>query len=196
LLARFWSRVSAIRASARPNHPRLFFPRFGSYDQRSPAEDNCSISILLFAQNGHSCLRRTGPPAFIIPYPASGNPFHTVSAPNYFAVGDTAWSLSFASPLDSLSFTVPGTDISSTMAAWTATVYSATNVQLDQVGNPNVTFPSSSVLTYTLTGPDIAYVGFSEDGHGFAGNFLAYDDLTLPQTPLPAALSLFQAASA
>lgn len=128
--------------------------------------------------------------AFILPYLPGGNPFLPVSSPNYFAVGGTAWTLSFSSPLNSLSFTVPGTGNTSTMAAWSATAYSAANVQLGQVGNPSITFFNSSAQTYTLIGPDIASLVFSENV-GSAGNYLAFDDLTMSQTPLPAALPLF-----
>jgi hypothetical protein len=77
------------------------------------------------------------------------------------------------------------------MAAWSATAYSATNVQLGQVGNPFFTFFNSSAQTYTLTGADIAYVVFSENTGGFVGNYLAFDNLTTSETPLPAALPLF-----
>jgi hypothetical protein len=127
---------------------------------------------------------------YILAYIAGGNPFFPVSAPNYFAVGGTAWTLSFSDSLNAMSFTVPGTGNSSTMAAWSATAYSAANVQLDQVGNPFITGFNSSAHTYTLTGPDIAYVVFSETV-GSAGNYLAFDNLTIVATPLPAALPLF-----
>ena len=136
----------------------------------------------------------TAPPAFtpnILAYPAGGNPFLPVSAPNYFAVGGTSFKLLFSTPLDSLSFTVPGTGSTSTMAAWSATAFAAGAVQLSQVGN-GPTAPNSSAQTYILTGPEIVLVAFSETV-GTAGNFLAFDDLTVTPTPtpLPAALPLF-----
>jgi hypothetical protein len=132
---------------------------------------------------------------YILPY-EPGNPFPVpVSSPNWFGVGGPGtgfnYTLSFSNLLDSLSFTVPGTGNSTTMAAWSATAYSAANVQLDQVGNPNITFPNSLTQTYTLTGPAISYVVFFDNVQNFAGVHLALDDLTMSQTPLPAALPLF-----
>jgi hypothetical protein len=76
------------------------------------------------------------------------------------------------------------------MAAWTATAYAVGAIQLAQVGNPGITGPNSSSQTYTLTGPGIAFVTFTENV-GSAGNYLAFDDLTTSATPLPAALPLF-----
>jgi hypothetical protein len=125
----------------------------------------------------------------------AGNPFPVpVSSPNYFDVlgsnSGFSYTLTFSSSLNSLSFTVPGLGDVSTMAAWSATAYSATNVQLSQVGVSNISFPGSSTQTYILTGPDIASVVFSDNVENFAGNHLALDDLTM-STPLPASLPLF-----
>ena len=61
-------------------------------------------------------------------------------------------------------------------------------IQLGQVGIP-LTAPNSPAQTYTFTGP-IAFVAFTENV-GTAGNYLAFDDLTISSTPLPTALPLF-----
>src|SRR5665213_2714182 len=80
-----------------------------------------------------------------------------VSSPNFFSAGGPGtgftYDMSFSRPLESLSFTIPGQG-SATMAAWSATAYSASNVQLAQVGDPNITGSNSPTQTYTLNGPN------------------------------------------
>lgn len=111
-----------------------------------------------------------------------------VSSPNYFTAGGPGtgftYDMSFARPLESLSFTIPGQG-SATMAAWSATAYSASNVQLAEVGDPYITGSGSPTQTYTLNGPNIAYVVFSTNAENFAGDNLGFDNLSL-NVPEPA----------
>jgi VCBS repeat-containing protein len=141
-----------------------------------------AAAINYLAGSGITFSSQSGTPD-ILAY-APGNPFpNPASSPNWFGVGGPAngftYTFSFASSLSSFSFTVPGLGNSSTMAAWSATAYSATGTQLAQVGNPNVSFPNSATQTYTLSGPGIASVQFFDNVEGFAGNHLALDNITL-----------------
>jgi hypothetical protein len=105
-----------------------------------------------------------------------------VSAPNFFSPGGSAvyftFDLSFSKPLESLDFTIPGQGYA-TMAAWSATAYSASNVELSTASNPDISFPYSSQQTVSLAGPDISYVVFSSNAYDFAGDNLSFDNLTL-----------------
>jgi hypothetical protein len=123
--------------------------------------------------------------AFPAPVP-SGNFFDVLGSNSGFS-----YTLSFSDPLNSASFTVPALNNVSTMAAWSATAYSATNVLLSQVGVSSISGPNTSNQTYTLTGPGIAYVVVYDNVQNFAGNHLMIDDATGFETPLPAALPLF-----
>ncbi len=106
----------------------------------------------------------------------------TVSAANFFTVNGSAqnfdYDLTFITPASTVSFTIPGQG-SATMAAWSATAYSASNAVLSELGDSSLTFPNSPTQTYTLDGPDISYVVFSSDAEGFAGDNLILDNLTL-----------------
>ena len=113
----------------------------------------------------------------IEPYPYWMSP---VSASNSFGPQGLAtafsYSLSFASLLDSLSFTRPGFN-PAIMSAWSATAYSASNVALASVGE-NMTF-NASAATFTLTAPGIDHVVFTDNAFNFAGTNFRMDDLTL-----------------
>lgn len=115
---------------------------------------------------------------------AVGSPYVIpVSEPNLFQVGNTSptfftYNLNFSTSFAAVSFTVPGlTD--ATMAAWSATAYSADNTVLSSVGDPSISYSGTPTATYTLDGPDIAYVQFSSNAEDFAGLNLSFDDLTL-----------------
>jgi hypothetical protein len=105
----------------------------------------------------------------------------TVSAPNYFGPDGMAtlytYDLGFATPLDSFGFTRPGLG-TATMAAWTATAYSATDTVLGSVGEGLMTFYTPAA-TFTLNGPGIDHVQFSSDARSFAGLNLGLDNLEL-----------------
>jgi hypothetical protein len=75
------------------------------------------------------------------------------------------------------------------MAAWSATAYSSTNVDLGSVGDPSITGAYSSTQSYTLSGPGIAYVVFSTDADNFAGDNLLMDNVSLT-VPEPASWAL------
>ena len=113
----------------------------------------------------------------IEPYPYWMSP---VSASNSFGPQGLAsafsYSLSFASLLDSLSFTRPGFN-PAIMSAWSATAYSASNVALASVGE-NMT-SNASAATFTLTAPGIDHVVFTDNAFNFAGTNFRMDDLTL-----------------
>ena len=87
------------------------------------------------------------------------------------------YNLGFSTPLDSFGFTRPGLG-SATMAAWTATAYSATDTVLGSVGEDLMTFYTPAA-TFTLNGPDIDHVQFSSDARSFAGLNLGLDNLVL-----------------
>jgi hypothetical protein len=119
---------------------------------------------------------------------------NVVSGPNEFGTFGIAtaysYEMSFATPLNSLSFTRPGLG-SATMSSWTATAYSATNALLSTAGE-GITYSYSPAATFTLNGTDIAYVIFTDNAYNFAGTNFRLDNLTLDSTtPLPAALPLF-----
>jgi|ERR1022692_2571141 hypothetical protein len=125
-----------------------------------------------------------------------GNPYiSVVSSPNYFSVNGAAtffsYEFSFATLENSVSFTIPGYNPAS-MAAWSATAYSAANTVLSIVGDPNLRFDPTTT-TYTLVGPAIDHVLFTSNAESFAGLNFEFDDLTqtTATTPLPAALPLF-----
>ena len=157
---------------------------FDSVNTSGGAVSGTAVTNYL-ASDGITFTSQSGTP-FILPYVA-GNPFpNPISSPNYFAAGGPnsgfTYTLTFAAPLSSVSFTVPGLGNTSTMAAWSATAFSANNTQLSEVGDPNISEPGSSAQTYTLTGPDIAYVQFSDNVENFAGNHFTFDNLTLNGT--------------
>jgi len=126
----------------------------------------------------------------IAPYiEATPSYFGSVST-NLFTTGGQAtyytYTLGFSNPIDSLSFTTPSFGYA-TMAAWSATAYSADNTVLGSVGNPNLTFSGTAAASYTLSGPAIQYVLFSSDAESWAGTNLTIDSLqfTAPVAPVP-----------
>lgn len=125
-----------------------------------------------------------------------GQPWITPSSsPNMFgAIGlATAFSytLSFANQLESLSFTRPGFN-PAIMSAWTATAFSASNAVLATAGEPSLLF-NASPATFTLTGPGIDHVVFTDNAFSFAGINFRMDNLTLTPVPEPATMALFLA---
>jgi hypothetical protein len=105
----------------------------------------------------------------------------TVSAPNFLSADGMAtfftYNLGFSTPLDSFGFTRPGLGYA-TMAAWTATAYSATDTVLGSVGE-GLLWPGVPAATFTLNGPGIDHVQFSSDARSFAGLNLSVDNLVL-----------------
>ena len=105
----------------------------------------------------------------------------TVSGPNFFNPAGMAtfftYDLGFSTPLDSFGFTRPGLG-TATMAAWTATAYSATDTVLGSVGEGLNSFYTPAAA-FTLNGPSIDHVQFSSDAYSFAGLNLGLDDLVL-----------------
>jgi hypothetical protein len=104
-----------------------------------------------------------------------------VSGSNFFSPGGMAtlftYNLGFSTPLDSFGFTRPGLG-SATMAAWTATAYSAADTALGSVSE-SLLFSHTPAATFTLTGPGIDHVQFSSDAYNFAGLNLSVDNLVL-----------------
>jgi len=103
------------------------------------------------------------------------------SAPNFFNPGGMAtfftYNLDFSTPLDSFGFTRPGLG-SATMAAWTATAYSAADTVLGSVGE-SLLFSYTPAAAFSLNGPGIDHVQFSSDAYSFAGLNLSLDNLVL-----------------
>jgi hypothetical protein len=85
--------------------------------------------------------------------------------------------MDFSTPLDFFGFTLPGLG-TATMAAWTATAYSATDTVLLSVGEGLMTFYTSAA-TFTLNGPGIDHVQFFSDARSFAGVNRGLDSLVL-----------------
>lgn len=115
-----------------------------------------------------------------------------VSTPNSFGPQGLAtafsYTLGFSSLLDSLSFTRPGFN-PAIMSAWTATAYSASNTILSSVGE-GLLF-NASAATFTLAGPGIDHVVFTDNAYSFAGTNFRMDNLTLTSAvPEPASLAL------
>ncbi len=113
----------------------------------------------------------------IEPYPYWMSP---VSGGNSFGPQGLAtafsYTLSFANPLDALSFTRPGFS-PAIMSAWSATAYAADNTVLASIGE-GMTF-NAAQATFTLTGAGIDYVVFTDNASNFAGTNFRMDDLTL-----------------
>lgn len=107
----------------------------------------------------------------------------SASAPNVFGAFGSAslfsYTLSFSSLLDSFSFTRVGT-VQAWMSAWSATAYSADNTILGTVGEPNlIGHYNVPGQTFTLSGPGIDHVLFTDNAFNFAGVNARFDDLTL-----------------
>ena len=98
-------------------------------------------------------------------------------------------TLSFATPLESLSFTRNALIVTgpggTTHPQWSAKAYDAANNLLDSVGEPLIaTFTNVPLTTFTLSGPAIASVVFESDNLNFAGyGAVIFDDLTLTAVP-------------
>lgn len=142
-----------------------------------------------------------------IPGPGAGSPViqgnqapqvTSPSAPNVFGVGgilgDYPYTFDFASPIASFSFTTPALGNASTMAAWTATAYSASNTVISSINQYFIHGPNVAQATWTLSGPGIDHIEFHSNVMGFAGSALIMDDMTFSApagAPEPAAILLF-----
>jgi hypothetical protein len=119
---------------------------------------------------------------YIEPYPYWMSP---VSAPNEFGPAGLAtafsYTLTFSTLLDELSFTRPGFD-SATMSSWSATAYSASSAVLATAGEGLLV--NASPATFTLTGPGIDYVVFTDNAFNTACTNFRMDNLTLTPTPV------------
>ena len=125
---------------------------------------------------------------YVEPYPWW---ISTVSGPNVFGPVGLAtpfsYTLTFATPLDDLSFTRPGFN-PAIMSAWSATAYSASNTVLDTAGE-GLLF-NAGPATFGLTGPGIDHVVFTDNAFSFAGVNFRMDDLTLTPTAVPEPASM------
>ncbi len=115
----------------------------------------------------------------------------TVSAPNEFGPVGLAtpfsYTLTFATLLDDLGFTRPGYS-PAIMSAWTATAYSASNTVLATVGEALQS--NAGPATFSLTGPGIDHVVFTDNAFNFAGVNFRMDDLTFTPTAVPEPASM------
>jgi hypothetical protein len=131
---------------------------------------------------------------YIEPYPSWINP---VSAPNEFGpVGlATAFSytLTFSTLLDNLTFTRPGLG-SATMSSWSATAYSASNAVL-ATASEGLMFFNTPSATFTLAGPGIDHVDFTDNAFSFAGTNFRMDNLTLAPVAVADAAAVPEPAS-
>jgi hypothetical protein len=127
-----------------------------------------SVAIPLLIVSGNPYVAPDQPPNFL--YTAGQNVPDTIS-----------YTLDFSTALDSLSFNGIANTNYNLQAEWTATAYSGATA-LDSVGQP-YGLGTFSTEPFTLTGPDITSVTFSEDGNGNAGEFSSLDDITLHTVP-------------
>jgi hypothetical protein len=125
---------------------------------------------------------------YIEPYPYW---ISTVSATNEFGPVGLAtpfsYTLTFDTLLDNLSFTRPGYN-PAIMSGWSATAYSASNAVLASVGEPLMF--NAGPATFSLTGPGIDHVLFTDNAQSFAGVNFRMDDLTLTPTAVPEPASM------
>lgn len=125
---------------------------------------------------------------YIEPYPYW---ISTVSATNEFGPVGLAtpfsYTLTFSTLLDELSFTRPGYN-PAYMSAWSATAYSTGNTVLDTAGEGMR--QNAPAATFTLTGPGIDHVLFTDNAQNFAGVNFRMDDLTLTPTAVPEPASM------
>ena len=124
-----------------------------------------------------------------------------VSAPNWFALGISAsennkplsYTLTFTTPLDSVSFDYAALTTFITFPTWTATAYNgATPVgSVGQAGG----FGTGSSSSYSIAGPGITSLTFAAFSSGQSTNQPTIDNLTLftTTTPEPSSLLLLGA---
>ena len=74
------------------------------------------------------------------------------------------------------------------MSAWSATAYSAANTVLDTDGEGMR--QNAPAATFTLTGPGIDHVVFTDNAQSFAGVNFRMDNLTLTSTEVPEPASM------
>jgi hypothetical protein len=118
------------------------------------------------------------------------------SSPNFLVqqVGGApaeSFTMDFATPLQSVSFTRIENVTSNLVAEWTATAYSGSTA-LSSESEPLGVGPFTPA-TYTFNGPDITSLTISADGDGVAGITSAtIDDLTLTTAvPEPSTCAMF-----
>lgn len=121
--------------------------------------------------------------AVIEPYPFWVSP---VSTPNMFgpqgAASAFSYTLSFASPLNSISFTRPGFN-PAIMSQWSATAFSSGNAVLASVGE-SLLF-NAGPAAFSLIGPGIDHVTFTDNAFNFAGINFRMDNLTIDPQAVP-----------
>jgi hypothetical protein len=129
---------------------------------------------------------------------ANGTLIVAPSSPNVIVqqgnVNGESYTLQFSTPLSSFSFDVAGNSKSggsgTLVAAWSATAYNSSNMVVSSAGDPSLlsTYSPFAPKTYTLAGPGISYVTFSDNCAGVCGTQLLIDNLSSPeltQTPEP-----------
>jgi MYXO-CTERM domain-containing protein len=118
-----------------------------------------------------------GTTANLNPWVAPDLPPNFVEANGHNSPPTLSFTLDFATPLDSISFTGLANTNYNLEAEWTATAYSGLTA-LGSVGQP-FGLGTFSPEPFTLTGADITSLTFNEDGYGVAGEFSAFDNITL-----------------
>lgn len=96
------------------------------------------------------------------------------------------YTLSFATALDSFSFTRVGT-IQAWMSAWSATAYSASNTALGSVGESSlIGHFGAPAQSFTLAGAgSIDHIVFTDNAFNFAGTNARFDNFVLDQVAAP-----------
>ncbi len=113
--------------------------------------------------------------------------------------GGQSFTLDFATPVDSVSFTRPeliaGSQNGIVMAAWSETAYNGAGAAVGSNGDSLMlaSYANVPAQTYTITAADVTAVTFWADGYGFAGvPGVPIGDLQFTSTvPEPSTLVLF-----
>jgi hypothetical protein len=100
---------------------------------------------------------------------------------NYFLNAPNSFTLNFAGPLSSVSFTrIAGGPYPTIYASWTATALSANGTPLAQVSEASPGVANFPAKVFTLNGPGIMAVRWDSNGFGFAAfSAVLLDDLIL-----------------
>jgi hypothetical protein len=104
-----------------------------------------------------------------------------------------SYTLTFSTLLDNLTFTRPGLG-SATMSSWSATAYSASNAVL-ATASEGLMFFNTPSATFTLAGPGIDHVDFTDNAFSFAGTNFRMDNLTLAPVAVADAAAVPEPAS-
>lgn len=131
-------------------------------------------------------------------YNGVGTNVTAVSGSNWFGIANPlvnnspiSYTLTFATPLDSLSFDTVNTASVITYPTWNATAYDGA-VQVGATVGQSEGFGIPAQL-FSINGPDITSVTFSSFSTGQSLDAVAIDNLTLltPSVPEPSSLLLF-----